>query len=149
MDGAPTSDRVPTDGSPHDALPSVAWAVALSLLPEMGPARLLAVLRRWSPEDAWAQVLAGTVADAPAVAQACVGAKGDPVPGWQRAARTCDVGEVWDRHAAADLHVGWRGDGGIPAPLAEDVEPPAVLFRRGSLDVLDGPRVAIVGTRRC
>jgi DNA processing protein len=56
---------------------------------------------------------------------------------------------VWARHAEADLHVGWRGDGGIPAALAEDVEPPGVLFRRGSLDVLEGPRVAIVGTRRC
>ena len=33
--------------------------------------------------------------------------------------------------------------------LAADVEPPAVLFHQGDPGLLDGPRVAIVGTRRC
>ena len=37
----------------------------------------------------------------------------------------------------------------FPAPLADDHEPPAVLFARGDPSVLDRPRVAIVGTRRC
>jgi DNA processing protein len=131
------------------ALPPLAWVVALAQLPEMGPARLTALLDRWSPEHAWAQVQAGTCASAPAVAAACRYRKLDPVPLWQAGAASCDVGRLWEQHQLPDLAIGWRGDGGIPAPLAEDVEPPAVLFHRGALEALDGPRVAIVGTRRC
>ena len=36
-----------------------------------------------------------------------------------------------------------------PAPLADDIEPPAMLFLRGDPSVIAGPRVAIVGTRQC
>jgi DNA processing protein len=41
------------------------------------------------------------------------------------------------------------GAAGYPDALAADIEPPVVLFHRGRLDVLPGPRVCIVGTRRC
>ena len=41
------------------------------------------------------------------------------------------------------------GAPGFPARLAADPDPPAVLFARGDPGVLDGRRVAIVGTRRC
>lgn len=36
-----------------------------------------------------------------------------------------------------------------PEPLTELARPPDALFTRGRLECLDGPRVAIVGTRRC
>lgn len=133
----------------HDDLPAVAWAVALSLLPEMGPARLLALLDRWPPSEAWERVRANTATSAPTVARTVSGARSDVAAAWQHAARRLDVAATWQRHLDAGVEAGWRGDAGLPSVLAEDVEPPAVLFRRGALDVLDGPRVAIVGTRRC
>jgi DNA processing protein len=40
-------------------------------------------------------------------------------------------------------------DAEFPVPLTDDLEPPAVLFARGDLQALEGPRIAIVGTRRC
>lgn len=132
-----------------DDLPPAAWVVSLALLPEMGPGRLRALLDRWSPEEAWQQVLAGTAKEAPTVAAAVKGAKHDPLPIWARAAATADVDAAWQVHVDFELEVGWRGGGEVPRRLAEDVDPPGVLFRQGSLEVLDGPCVAIVGTRRC
>ena len=41
------------------------------------------------------------------------------------------------------------GQPGYPALLADDHQAPKVLYWRGDLDVLDRPRVAIIGTRRC
>ncbi|MBV9042746.1 MAG: DNA-protecting protein DprA [Acidimicrobiia bacterium] len=41
------------------------------------------------------------------------------------------------------------GEESYPSALAEDHEAPAVLFSIGDLAALDGPRVAIVGSRRC
>jgi DNA processing protein len=50
---------------------------------------------------------------------------------------------------AAGVWTCGRGDEGYPARLADDPKPPAVLFGRGDLAALDGPQVAIVGSRRC
>ena len=41
------------------------------------------------------------------------------------------------------------GHHGYPVALADDHDPPRVLFHRGDLDALDGTRASIVGTRRC
>ncbi|HZN13415.1 MAG TPA: DNA-processing protein DprA [Acidimicrobiales bacterium] len=41
------------------------------------------------------------------------------------------------------------GELAYPALLAEDHQAPPVLYWRGDLAVLDRPRVAIIGTRRC
>jgi DNA processing protein len=50
---------------------------------------------------------------------------------------------------AAGVRMLRLGDAGYPTVLGDDIDPPAVLFARGDLTCLDGPRVAIVGTRRC
>jgi DNA processing protein len=41
------------------------------------------------------------------------------------------------------------GSPAYPSALVGDVEPPAVIFHRGSAAAIAGARVAIVGTRRC
>jgi DNA processing protein len=66
---------------------------------------------------------------------------------WASAAADIDVASVWQRHLDAGIGVASLGSVAYPAPLATDIEPPAVLFMRGDPAVISGPRVAIVGTR--
>jgi DNA processing protein len=103
------------------ALPSEAYAAALAALPSTGPVRLRELLDRWPPEEAWA-------------------AAGD---------RMADVHGLWAAYSAEGVAVHVLGAHGYPPSLAEDHEAPAVLFCVGDLAVLDRPRVAIVGSRRC
>jgi DNA processing protein len=117
---------------------SAEWLVALSSLPGMGPARLRLVLDGRSPEEAWRAVLEGAV-DVPESLRA----------GWSHAARRLDVDARWAAHELLGVRVLRAGDPGWPEVFDDDPEPPAVLFARGDPAVVDGPRVAIVGTRRC
>ena len=103
------------------SLPPEAYAAALASMPCMGPAKLRDLLDRCSPEKAWA-------------------AAGD---------RRIDVAARWQAYGRAGVAVHLLGQPGYPHVLAEDHEAPAVLFGVGDLEVLDGPRVAIVGSRRC
>lgn len=129
-------------------LPPEAWAAALAALPLMGPARLLAVLRRWPPEDAWAALGAGLALSDPGVARACAPKPADVNARWVAATRTIEPPRLWDRCLRLGVHVGLLGAPGYPGELAEDIEAPAVLFWLGRLDVLaSAPRVAVVGTR--
>ena len=57
--------------------------------------------------------------------------------------------EVWQRCDDARHRCGRAGWRRATRPsLADDPEPPVVLFHRGDPDVLGGPRVAVIGTRR-
>jgi DNA processing protein len=113
--------------------------VALAGLPAMGPARLRALLDAWDAEEAWARVRRG---DVPEI--------GDQVRSlWQAAAVRVDVDALVQAHVDAGVRVLSAADDDFPAELADDPDPPAVLFVRGSLDALADRRVAIVGTRRC
>jgi DNA processing protein len=128
-------------------LPPEAHAAALAGLPGMGPARLLALLRTWTPGEAWRRVRDKTWVTEPAVA----GAAGSALPAlrdtWAASAREVDVEEVWRAHVDAGVGVIALGSASYPEVLAHDVEPAAVLFVRGDANAIAGPRVAIVGTR--
>jgi DNA processing protein len=127
-----------------------AWVAALAGLPAMGPARLRAVLAAWPPEEAWGRVAHGTALASSLVASACRPDPGGMAACWRRAASDIDVDEVWRAHRRAGVAVAVAGGPGYPAELADDPDPPAVLFSRGDSAALDGGRrVAIVGTRRC
>ena len=129
-------------------LPPAAWVAALAGLPGMGPARLAAVLRRWPPEEAWARVAAGQAhLDRDVATRARIPEL--QASRWRTAATQADVAAAWEAHRAAGVAVRTPADEGFPLVLAEDPEPPAVLFSRGDVGVLDHPRVAVVGTRRC
>lgn len=128
-------------------LPPEAWSAALAELPGMGPARLLAFLRRWPPDEAWARVRDRSWLDDGAVADA-VGRRGvHDAERWAATARTSDVARVWQRHVDEGIGVMWLHSAAYPAAMAGDIEPPGVLFARGDPSVISGPRVAIVGTR--
>jgi DNA processing protein len=119
-----------------NGLPDEAFAAALAILPKMGPARLGALLERWSPPEAWARVREGRAAPEGA---------GDQ----RHAARALDVCDWWARHRALGVGVHLLGRPGYPPALAADHEPPPLLFHRGDLDTIEGARAAIVGTRKC
>jgi DNA processing protein len=128
-----------------------AFAAALAALPKMGPARLAALLRRWSPAEAWARARQGDAARDDAVRRAfrTQHELTMAVAAWRTAAASVDPREAWPRYGAAGVEAVLLGSPHYPSDLAADEEAPAVLFAKGSLAALDGPRVGIVGTRRC
>ncbi len=136
-------------GTEVDDLPTAAWVVALTGLSGMGPARLGALLGRWEPHQAWRRVAEGRTHLDARVVQAARRLDPELSARWRREAATVDVAGRWAAHLRAGVGVVVRGDPGFPASLGDDQEPPAVIFFRGSLDALQRPRVAVVGTRRC
>ncbi|MGQ0617499.1 MAG: DNA-processing protein DprA [Acidimicrobiia bacterium] len=143
----PMTGAAPALGAPTEELPAEAWAVALVGLPGMGPARLLAMLREWAPEEAWARVVDGGWADSTAVA-ATVGPAVEALRRrWASAAAATSVSSLWGDHRGAGVGVAALGSSAYPAALVEDPEPPGVLFSAGEPAVIAGPRAAIVGTR--
>src|SRR5690606_670101 len=148
------------------ALPPAAFGAALARLPGMGPRRLAALLAEAAPDEAWRRVRAGRGLDGPGLRRALGTRAGELVARWRAAAAGLEpVGEgvggggaagaglvpaaEWRRLAGAGVGAADHGGRDYPPALAGDVEPPAVLFRRGDPAVLTGLRVAIVGTRRC
>lgn len=129
-----------------DELPDLAWVVALSGLPEMGPGRLRALLDAGAPRDLWERVRAGGPLPRPGEpAGVAVGLAAT----WQAAAQQVEPEERWIEHVEAGVGVALRGHRAYPTPFAEDPAPPPILFWRGDPDAVVGLRVAIVGTRRC
>lgn len=59
-----------------------------------------------------------------------------------------EVDEILDRCRELGIRIAVRGDERYPAALLPLADPPAVLFLRGSLELLDRPSIAIVGSRR-
>lgn len=131
-----------------DDLPPPAWVSALAGLPGMGPVRLGALLRTWSPAQAWREVLAGGLARRPDVVEACRGLNVEVLDSWARAARHTDPVVAWERHRAAGVHVLTEDHPAWPVALVDDPEPPSVLFVHGDPSALARPSVAVVGTRR-
>ena len=125
-------------GAAGDRLPDEAFAAALAGLPAAGHRRLRRLLERWPAAEAWDRVCTGRAGEEPALAHL-----------WRAAAVSTDVHRVWADLLAAGVGVAVWGGTGFPSLLADDPEPPAVLFWRGDVAALAGRRVAIVGTRRC
>ncbi|MCU0310003.1 MAG: DNA-processing protein DprA [Acidimicrobiales bacterium] len=128
------------------ALPDEAYVVALAALPGAGPARLRAVLDAFGPEEGWARVRAGGV---PGEVLAAAGARqpSSVVARWRAEAGRLDPARAWDAHREAGVGVAVLGSPAFPAALADDDDPPVVVFWRGDPDHLAGARAAVVGTR--
>jgi DNA processing protein len=115
----------------------------------MGPHRLAAALALGDPETMWHEVVRRRAHRHGRLARA-MGPRSDELAVcWASAASTVDVAELWERHVAAAVGVALHGRSGYPAALQSDHDPPPILFSRGDLDVLNRPRVAVIGTRRC
>ena len=138
-------DPVPGGGG----LPDVAWVAALASLPDVGPARLRAMLARGPAAEVLGRIAGGRLDIDEALATACGRRAPALLAEWGRIAADLDVAALWARHVQAGVGVAVPGGAGYPEALVQDPEPPAVLFSLGAPDVLAGPRVAVVGTRRC
>jgi DNA processing protein len=118
-------------------------------LPDMGPRLLRALVQAGPADEVWAGLCRGELPEplraAPRRAEAFAGKAAE----WAAAARLVDVAAVREAHREAGVSVAVLGDPGYPHQLVEDPDPPALLCWRGDLSVLDRPRVAVVGTRRC
>ncbi|HEX7131079.1 MAG TPA: DNA-processing protein DprA, partial [Iamia sp.] len=140
----------PTADAPAgEVLPAAAWWAALAGLPGMGPARLGVLWEAGPADEAWRLVAEGRALQLPALA-ALLGRQADTTAAaLARAAAEVDVAERWAAHEREGIDVVVRGDPRMPARLADDIDPPFVLFADGDLAAIEGPTVAIVGTRRC
>lgn len=159
-DGGLAATAVPAEDEPY--------AAALAGLPGAGPVSLGAVLRDWTPGEAWRRIRSGRLAGPGSTRRGQgpprlwpaleddpdhpdLGPRDGPGPldvSWQRLAGRVDPPAWWAHYAAQGIRVSWPGHAEYPAALADDPERPAVLFWRGSIGHLNRPCVALVGTRR-
>jgi DNA processing protein len=130
--------------SSASGLPPEAFVAALAGLPPISVHRLGALLRHHGPEEAW-QVVLGQAQPRGLMAKVLA----DPTArhGVLRHARATSPERVWERCAAVGCRVVLHGAPEYPAVLLDDPLPPSALFVLGSLDLLAGRRVAVVGTR--
>lgn len=141
-----SSPTPPRPAPPEGDLPLEAHLAALAALPEVGPATLRRLLTLGDPPTVWERVRRGQV---PLDAVAVRTRRPDEVVAeWRVASSRLGPAEAWRRCRAAAVGVTSLGAPGYPPALAQDRDPPVVLFHRGDPDVLAARRVAIVGTRR-
>lgn len=123
-----------------------ACAAALSELPEVGPARLYAILADAPPEVAWERIADG--APLPPALRGSATNRDDLRSKWMRHSRTIDPWETLAKYDDAGIGI-WTQLDQFPARLLNDPSPAAVLYYRGDPSALNRPTVALVGTRRC
>ena len=151
-DLVPLACPAPALGSaarPGTSLPPEAYATALAGLPGMGPARLTAILAVDPPAAAWSRIACGRGWSDPGVVRSLGQHSAALIRRWRDVASAADPGRSWGRVVDAGIGVAVVGSPAYPRALVGDIEPPAVIFHRGTPDAISGPRVAVVGTRRC
>jgi DNA processing protein len=145
-----TSGPVADPAGEHDA--EAAHLLALAALPGIGPAAVLACHRGRGAVAAWRALVTGRPDRHPDLA-AAVGRLHRRRHGERleadlvAAARAADPAETLARHLAHGCRILVHGRADYPRRLADDPAPPAVLLALGDLSALDGPTVAVVGTR--
>jgi len=121
-----------------------AHLVALAALSDVGPARLRRLLNCGTPTEVWQRLGRGSIRPMGGDRHLTP----DLLARWRQQVQTLDPVEMWRRCQALGVSVDWLGSTTYPARLADDIDPPVVLFHQGRTDALDQPLVAIVGTRR-
>jgi len=125
-------------------LPLEAYLTALASLDGVGPAGMRWLLSHGAPSQVWEWVRSTALPPVPSR----LAMESSHSRSWADAARRIDPAECWRRCLELGVGVVSLGSPGYPPALALDRDPPVVLFHLGRPDVLDAPRVAIIGTRR-
>jgi DNA processing protein len=124
-------------------VPDAGYVASLAGFRGMTPRRLRFLLDHLAPRDAF-EVASGAAAPTPIVARLLT----DELRGWWReSAAERSPASCWESCCEVGVDVVTSRDPRFPAVLGLDPAPPAVLFVRGDLGVLDARRVGIVGTR--
>ncbi len=123
------------------------FAIALLTLDGMGPARIERMRSAGSFEKAWhciSSESSGKIAE-----MAKVGQK--TAQSWKTQSRQTDPEKLYQDHKSVETV--FFDEPGYPRQLTEDMEPPPMLFAKGSVslaELFEGRRtVGIVGTRNC
>lgn len=128
----------------HDAsLPHEAYLTAIASLENVGPATFRWLLSHGSPKRVWQRL--GSARLAPGPGARITSAQ---IERWQTQSRELDPAALWARCISLGIGVVSLGAAGYPARLADDPDPPVILFQRGDPGRVASRRVAIVGTRR-
>jgi DNA processing protein len=127
-------------------LPPQAFAASLAGFEKMTVHRLLALLRDRDPQHAFA-IASGAEPAPRGGLLAHVLDQDDLRNAWRAEAHRRPPEQVWSVCQKLGLSVSVIGDHDHPALLLHDPLPPPVLFSSGDRSLLDGRRVAIVGTR--
>lgn len=142
-------------------LPPEAWLVAMATLPAVGPARLALLAEMGEPASTWGALVAGATDDGVVdaftrrLAATCDStlrsrSPTDLVRRWAGVAGGVDVPGLWEAHRRAGVAVWRRKVAPFPdEAFTTEATPPTVLLALGDPAALDGPRVAVVGTRSC
>jgi len=126
----------------------VPFLIGLASLDQVGPSRLAALLGQRSPAEAWENVCRG-VHVAATRTEGATGITADLAAAWRTQAAGIDLDELARAHTDAGVAVLRPQHPCFHGAFDHDPSPPHVLFARGRLEPLSGPKVAIVGTRNC
>ncbi len=148
---------IPTDNGPTGSEQTLAHMLALLSLPKMGPARLAKLLEQAPAEAVWDALLAGESGQASQpLSQQCLSfaqqaeVQSQQMLKWCQLARQIQPGDTLSAYNEHAVSVAMLDSGGYPKRLSQDIEPPAVLFWQGDINILNSyPTAAIVGTRSC
>ncbi len=126
--------------------PELEARLCLLSMPGMGPARFRWLTESESPSAVVESLRRGQV---PAVSRAApTGLKRELIARWEHYARVTDGASLVRDHHERGITI--LGPEHQLWPFSNDPEPPVLLFARGDLGLLArGPKVGIVGTRRC
>lgn len=130
-----------------DAERTAACLVALSYLDGVGPATIRRCHQEVGAVESWVLLAAGQPERVAPVADQLARMRDGAEARLLGGARTRDPVADLEAQRSHGRRVHVLGTPGYPTRLAADPEPPAVLFSVGRLELLDGPTVAIVGTR--
>ena len=119
----------------------LAYLNALNLVTIFGPRRIEALIEKYgSAEDAW---------KAPAGELLHLLGLQDPISKFEQERSAIEPEKEWDKLIKQKVSCVSSACPGYPRLLKELHFPPPLLYYRGSLDRIEKPAVAIVGSRRC
>lgn len=126
--------------------PEVTARLALVSLPKIGPARAAWLLSAGEGPAVVEALRRGLLP--PEIGPAPAGVDRAMVERWGAKLRAIDVDDLISKHRALGIQL--LAPGNSRWPFGGDPDPPALLFYKGDLDLLDvGTAIAVVGTRRC
>lgn len=126
-------------------LPHEAYLASIAGIDGVGPKRMRWLLSHGTPEEVWSLLTDRSLKPGPDSGRV----DGSLLARWAAEASKIDPEVIWRRCTELGVGVVSLGSAGYPPVLADDIEPPIVMFQKGDPDALNqGPRVAIVGTRR-